>query len=197
MRSIDHRPLTGHAALEAMASPARLEILSALDDKPKTTQELAERLGRSRQSLYYHLAVLEQAGLVATEAPVAGGRERLFRLKSKRVAVGGLRESAYNRKAGAKAIQAILRLTAREATAALEDPATRFDGALREMVGIRGKARLTAAELRRANKLIDQLVALLMEAKEGSPANPLYAVTLVLTPAREAGNAAVRNQEKP
>jgi DNA-binding transcriptional ArsR family regulator len=196
MRSIDNIPLTGQAALEAVASPARLEILSALGDGPRTTQELAQRLGRSRQSLYYHLDMLEQAGLVATEAPAEGERERLFRLKSKRVAVSGLRESAHNRKAGAKAIQAILRLTAREATAALEDPATRFDGALREMIGIRGKARLTAAQLRRANKLIDQLVALLMEAKEGSPATPLYAVTLVLTPAREAGNGEVRKQEK-
>jgi len=112
------------------------------------------------------------------------------------LAIAARRESARDRKAGAKAIQSILRLTAREATAALEDPATRFDGALREMIGIRGKARLTKAQLRRANELIDQLEALLTEARGGSPADPLYAVTLVLTPAREAGNAEARNQEK-
>jgi len=191
MRSIDRSPLTGRAALEAVASPARLEILSALDDGPKTTQELADRLGRSRQSLYYHLEVLEQTGLAAVEPPEEGERERRFRLKLKRTAIGARRESARDRKAGAKVIQAILRLTAREATAALEDPATRFDGALREMVGIRGKARLTEAQLRRANELIDELTALL-EAGGGSPAEPLYAVTLVLTPARDAGNAKVR-----
>jgi DNA-binding transcriptional ArsR family regulator len=197
MRSIPTRPLTGQAALEVVASPARLEILSALGDEPKTTQQLAERLGRSRQSLYYHLDVLEQAGLVAPAAPAAGERERRFRLTSQRVAVRTRRESAQDRKAGAKAIQALLRLTAREATAALEDPATRLDGGLREMIGVRGKARLTQAELRRANRLIDQLVALLADATSESPSDPLYAVTLVLTPARDAGHAVVSKPERP
>lgn len=196
MRSLDDTPLTGQAALEAAASPARLEILAALGDGPMTTQELAERLGRSRQSLYYHLDLLARTGLVAVETPTDGERERQFRLKPKRLAIAARRESGRDRKAGAKVIQSILRLTAREATAALEDPATRFDGALREMVGMRGKARLTKVQLRRANALIDQLEALLTEARGGSPADPLYAVTLVLTPAREAGNADATNRKK-
>jgi DNA-binding transcriptional ArsR family regulator len=191
MRAHDNRPLTGQAGLEVLSSPARLEILSALADGPTSTEELAERLGRSRPSLYYHLALLEQLGLVATEAPAAGERERLFRLTSARVAVATRRKSAQDRKAGAKAIQAILRITAREATTAMEDPATRVDGALRQMVGVRGKARLSDAELRRVNRLIDQLTTLLMDAKEGAPTDRLYALTLVLTPAREAG------KEKP
>lgn len=185
----------GRAALDAVASPARLEILFALGDGPRTTQELARRLGRSRQSLYYHLAVLERAGLVAVEPPAEGERDRRFRATVDRVIASTHRESARDRKAGARAIQAILRQTAREATAALEDPATRFDGALREMIGIRGKARFTAAQLRRANELIDQLQALLAEARGESPAGRLYAVTVVLTPAREAGNARARNRK--
>ncbi|MGH7469819.1 MAG: ArsR/SmtB family transcription factor [Longimicrobiales bacterium] len=198
MSSSDNTPLTGRAALEAMAAPARLEILAALGDGPATTQELATRLGRSRQSLYYHLEVLEKAGLVAVEEPADGERERRFRFRhgTERVAIAARRGSARDRKAGAKVIQAILRLTAREATAALEDPATRFDGALREMVGVRGKARLTEAQLRRANELIDELAALLTEARGDSPTDPLYAVTVVLTPAREAGHAEARKQEK-
>jgi DNA-binding transcriptional ArsR family regulator len=188
--------LTGHAAIEAVASPARLEILSALGDEPMTTQELAQRLGRSRQSLYYHLDVLAQTGLVTIEEPAEGERERRFRVKPKRVAIGARRGSPRERKAGAKVLQAMLRLTAREATAALADPATRFDGALREMIGVRGKARFTEAQLRRANELIDQLEALLTEAKSGSPADGLYAVTVVLTPAREAGTTDNRNRGK-
>lgn len=189
-------PPTGQTALDAVASPARLEILFALGDGPMTTQELARRLGRSRQSLYYHLAVLERAGLVAVEPPAEGERDRRFRATAERVAASARHESARDRKAGAKAIQAILRQTAREATAALEDPATRFDGALREMIGIRGKARFTEAQLRRANELIDQLLALLAEARGESSAGRLYALTVVLTPAREAGNAKPRNQGK-
>jgi DNA-binding transcriptional ArsR family regulator len=195
MRANENGPLTGHAALEAVASPARLEILTTLGDGPKTTQELAQRLGRSRQSLYYHLDLLVQSGLVTAGAPGEGERERRFRLRPKRLAVGARRDSATDRKAGAKAIQAILRLTAREATAALEDPATRFDPARREMIGIRAKARLTEGQLRRANELIDQLEALLSKARKESPEDRLYTLTLVLTPARETGNPGAGSRE--
>lgn len=195
MGSIHTHPLIGRVALEAVASPARLEILSALGDGPRTTQELARRLGRSRQSLYYHLGLLEQAGLVVVEAAAGGQRERRFRLVRERLAVAARRDSAQERRAGTKAIRAMLRLTAREASAALEDPATRFDGALREMIGFRGKARLTEAQLRRANELIDGLETLLREARGESPAVPLYAVTLVLTPAREAGESEPETEE--
>lgn len=60
-----------------------------------------------------------------------------------------------------------------------------------------GKARLTWAQLRRANELIDRLEALLREAKGESPAVPLYAMTLVLTPAREAGESDSRPKRDP
>lgn len=58
-----------------------------------------------------------------------------------------------------------------------------------------GKARLTGAQLRRANELIDRLETLLWEARGESPAVPLYAMTLVLTPAREAGESEPETEE--
>jgi len=183
-------PLIGRAALDAVASPARLELLSALGDGPATTIELAGRLGRSRQSLYYHLRVLERAGLVCVDLPDEGARERRFRLRNERIAVAAARGSPHDLAAAAKALRAVLRLTAREASAALTDPATRFQGALREMIGFRGKVRLPEAELKRANQLIDELERLFRPAKGGSTDLPLYALTLVLTPAREAGGTA-------
>lgn len=189
MASIPDDPVLGADALEAVASPARLEILSALGDGLATTRELARRLGRSRQSLYYHLGLLERTGLVAAEAPAEGTREGRFRLRSERLAVGARAGSMPDLAAATKAIHAILRLTGREAEAALSDPATRLGGALREMVGFRGKARLTEAQLRRANELVDELMSLLLAAKGASRGVPLYALTLVLTPAREAGEA--------
>lgn len=179
-------PLLGRTALEAIASPARLELLGALGDGPLTTAELAARLGRSRQSLYYHLGLLEKAGLVVGEPPAEGERERRYRMREGRLAVGARRGSTADRSAATKALRAILRLTAREAAAALEDPGTRLRGPEREMIGFRGKARLTEAQLRRANELIDELEALFREAKGGSLDLPLEALTVVLTPARDA-----------
>lgn len=190
-------PLLGKAALDAVASPPRLELLSALGDGPATTLELAGRLGRSRQSLYYHLRVLERAGLVSVDPPDEGSRERRFRLREGRIAVAAARGSSQDLAAAEKALRAVLRLTAREASDALADPETRFHSALREMIGFRGKVRLSEAKLERANQLIDELERLFRPAKGGSTDLPLYALTLVLTPAREAGGTAADPQEGP
>jgi len=176
----------GSAALEAVASPARLELLSALGDGPATTHELARRLGRSRPSLYYHLNELQRAGLVAVEDPVARRRDRRFRLRADRLSVTPRRGSAADRMSAARAIQAMLRLTAREACTALIDQGTRLDGRQRELIGFRGKARLTAAQLQRANALIGELETLFRSASSSPDRRP-YALTLVLTPARVAG----------
>jgi DNA-binding transcriptional ArsR family regulator len=196
MASIPDGPFTGAAALDAVASPARLEILSALGDGPATTRELARRLGRSRQSLYYHLGLLERAGLVAAEGPTEGMREGRFRVRSERLAVGARAGSTPDLAAASGAIRAILRLTGREAAAALTDPGTRLGGSLRELVGFRGKARLTEAQLGRVNELIEELTSLLVSAKGASRDVPLYALTLVLTPAREAGDSTSDREEE-
>lgn len=179
----------GSAALEAVASPARLELLSALGDGPATTRELARRLGRSRPSLYYHLNELQRAGLVSVEDPVARQRDRRFRLRADRLSVAARRGSAAERTSAARALQAMLRLTAREACTALVDQGTRLDGGQRELIGFRGKARLTAAQLQRANALIGELETLFRSASSSPDRRP-YALTLVLTPARVAGPAA-------
>jgi hypothetical protein len=151
-----------------------------------TTMALAHLLGRSRQSLYYHLGLMERAGLVAAESPSDGTREHRFRLRSSRLAAGAARNSMKDRDAAAKAVGAILRLTSREASAALTDPATRVEGALRDMIALRGKARLGKPALLRARKLIAELEALFRSEDGDSGDLPLYALTLVLTPAREA-----------
>lgn len=56
-------------------------------------------------------------------------------------------------------------------------------------------AELSEAKLERANQLIDELEQLFRPAKGGSTDLPLYALTLVLTPAREAGGTATDPQE--
>ncbi|MEJ2503433.1 MAG: winged helix-turn-helix domain-containing protein [Gemmatimonadota bacterium] len=186
--SREEYPRAGPAAVEAVGSPARLEILSALGDGPRTTRELACRLGRTRQSLYYHLGLLEDAGLVAAESVAGRPRERRYRVVEERIAVAARRSSVAGREAAAKAIGAILRLTGREAAAALKDPTVRSAGPLRELVGFRCKARLDEVGLGRVNALIDELETLLRSRESGATDVPLYALTLVLTPAREAAD---------
>jgi DNA-binding transcriptional ArsR family regulator len=66
----------------ALADPLRLRVLEALWGRPQTAKELAEWAGQPPDRLYYHLAQLEQAGLIeiAEYRPLAGGKvERVYR----------------------------------------------------------------------------------------------------------------------
>jgi DNA-binding transcriptional ArsR family regulator len=63
------------AVLKAVADPLRQHLLALLD-RPKTVKELAEATGRPPDRLYYHLGVLEKAGLIAAEE--ARGQERRY-----------------------------------------------------------------------------------------------------------------------
>jgi len=67
------------AGLKAVADPLRHHILTLLDE-PKTVKELAEATGRPPDRLYYHMGVLERAGLVRSEQ--ARGQERRYALVS-------------------------------------------------------------------------------------------------------------------
>ena len=49
--------------ISALFKPIRLELLTMLDE-PRTCGQLADRFNTSPQKIYYHLKVLERAGLV-------------------------------------------------------------------------------------------------------------------------------------
>jgi DNA-binding transcriptional ArsR family regulator len=62
------------AVFKALADPSRRQLLDCLrDDNGQTLGALVERLDMSRQAVSKHLAVLEEAGLVAI---VWRGREK-------------------------------------------------------------------------------------------------------------------------
>ena len=63
---------------KALADPTRRELLDRLRaENGQTLSELCQRMAMSRQAVTKHLAVLEQANLVAT---VRKGREKLHYL---------------------------------------------------------------------------------------------------------------------
>jgi hypothetical protein len=66
------------------------------------------------------------------------------------------------------------------------------------MLAMRGKARLGAKQLKRLNSLIDQIGALLGEQRTQARGDRVYALTLVLTPARDAsaGSASTPSRRK-
>lgn len=50
--------------MRAFADPNRTEIIRLLAERPATTTELAEAMGRPKGSVAHHVKVLEEAGLV-------------------------------------------------------------------------------------------------------------------------------------
>lgn len=175
---------SGLRVLEALASPVRQELMSALGDQPATVRELSGRLGRSRQALYYHLASLEKAGLVRVRAMRGHGRnrERVYERALPRQALKARRLSPPERAAAERAASALLRLTRREISFAIRSGQERARGP----IVLRGKARLGRGELDRAQALIREIALLFRRAQGRNASAPLYSVTLVLTPSLEA-----------
>lgn len=57
-------PKRWHRVHKALADPLRIQMVEALWEKPRSVREVAGCLGLPADRLYYHLAQLEQAGLV-------------------------------------------------------------------------------------------------------------------------------------
>jgi DNA-binding transcriptional ArsR family regulator len=172
-------------ALAALGSPARQELVAALGEGPATVRDLGQRLGRSRQALYHHLALLERARLVRIAGWRGTGRsrERRYALVSRRLAFGGPRASRSEREHAVKAAEAMLRLTGRELARALHATSEPSSGPARALIAARAKLRLDRQGLRRLNALIDELVAYTASADVPSESGRHYVLTLVLAPA--------------
>ena len=169
--------------LDALASPARQELVSRLGEGPATVRELALALGRTRQALHYHVAVLEKAGLVKGTGWRGEGtaRERVYaNTRSRMVATGTL--GARDRASAQRAVSASLRLTSRELARALASPTIAGGSGPPKIAALRGKGRLTDADLREVHELFGRIEAVLRRSKTGR-GRRYYAVTMVLVPA--------------
>src|SRR5688500_2500510 len=82
----DRRPVAGSFVIDGMGQaavllrPLRIEIMQQLAE-PRTCPQLAAALGLTAQKAYYHVKVLERAGLVERigERQVRGFREGIYR----------------------------------------------------------------------------------------------------------------------
>jgi DNA-binding transcriptional ArsR family regulator len=168
--------------LEALASPARQELISQLGEGPATVRELALALGRSRQALHYHIGLLERAGLVKGTGWRGRGpaRERVYGVTRTRMVAQGT-SAEPGREAARKALAATLRLATREVDRALAAPDVRRRGRAPEFAALRGRARLTEGDLLELSGLFGRIEAVIRRAKRGRGKRH-YAVTLLLVP---------------
>ena len=85
-RRRDELVITDPRVIRALAHPARLAALDALDGRELTATACAELTGLSPSAMSYHLRTLEKWGIVEPAPGGDDGRERPWRLRS-----GGLR----------------------------------------------------------------------------------------------------------
>jgi DNA-binding transcriptional ArsR family regulator len=177
------------AALKALASPARQELISEIGHRGASARELALRLGRSRQALHFHLAALEKAGLIRVVEERGTGREaeRVYAVAPGALNLAGSQMSERELALAARATHSMLRLTSREFSAAVERGELTSGTGKPLAVAFRAKGRLDEAGRERLRQLIREMTDLFRAARATTSTERLLAVTVVLTPARESG----------
>jgi DNA-binding transcriptional ArsR family regulator len=165
-----------------LISPARLEILEALDALGRASaRELAAHLGRPPGAVYHHVRTLAQAGLLADVEVRRGARrpEAVYAPVAARLAVVAGASRRGDRQA-LRTLQAVLRQTARDVEAAF----VRGPASLRgRFYGAQLSSRLPRRDVTRVIALLDEVEALLRRAqRKPAAAGDIYRWTAVFVP---------------
>ena len=135
-----------------------------------TAQEIAARVGRTRQNIYFHLKKLEAVGLVRVVElrPAVRRPEAIYALVTRRVrleppvgrsASGGAFSSTYGK---------LFRTTSREFSAAARSGRLAQSGEPRDWVVAKGVARLTSAQRRRVRRHFLEIAKIVDEARDAT-----------------------------
>jgi predicted ArsR family transcriptional regulator len=172
---------------EALTSPLRLEILGQFTEAtPLSVRDLAERMGRTPHSIYYHVHLLARVGLLREVGPRAGGAgrsEALYRPVRDTIALDfepGAEDSIR------RTMAAAFRMTLRDLDTALEsaDPRRPADPpGLATRLHFRGTPGMVK-QVRRHLLAAVELVQREARRDAGRGTGSMYSLTLALLPLR-------------
>ncbi len=143
-----------HGVHKALADPLRIRLLEWLFEAPRSARQLADCAGLPADRLYYHLAQLQQAGLieVAEYRPLARGKVERVYAPAETEPPGDDADPEET----AAFLGSMLEATAMDITAACR---ARQAGRRREIDLRRGTLRLTDQALAELRGHIEQLAA--------------------------------------
>jgi DNA-binding transcriptional ArsR family regulator len=169
--------------LAALASPVRSRIIESLAvDGPSSVRQIATRLDRPPEALYYHIRGLVDVGLVVLEGKRKVGRraEAVYRMIAMRLVLDTKQRSKAYIDAMAGTCSAMLRLAERNYRAAVDRGGFALDGPQRSLMVRRYAPRLDRAGLAQLNRLLDRVAEMYDEQYAATGGDP-YAVTIVLS----------------
>lgn len=181
---------------EALTSPLRLEILGQFTGPaPLSVRDLAERMGRTPHSIYYHVHLMAGSGLLREVGRREGGgrSEALYRPVRETVTLDAADPAAGS--AIRRTMAAAFRMAERDLEAALESAVGR-PGSDPPLLATRLHFRVTPEGLRKVRHHLEAAIRLVQrEARRGArrEAGALHSLTLALLPLRgrnEAGGDA-------
>lgn len=174
----------------AVASPLRMELIGLfLERRPLSVAQLAERMGRSATALYYHVGLLEKAGILKRAGKRRSGRRAealylpvadMFKMEQE----GGNTEAAAT---ALKTMATAFRMAEGDMRAALADPRSKSAGPYRNVYGTRMHCRISKESLAELNghlRAIEKTVARVHKSHEPSPDDQFVSLTLALMPLR-------------
>lgn len=169
--------------LEAVASPIRCQVVDELSvHGPSSVRKIAASMKRSPESLYYHIKMLVDVGIVVQDRTRQTGRrvEAVYRLVAPKLRIDSKKRSKEYTDALARACSALVRLAERNYRAALKRGGFVLEGRQRNLAVRQYNLRLDRRGLAEVNALLDRLTKLKGQ-QDDATSGETYAVTLVLS----------------
>jgi DNA-binding transcriptional ArsR family regulator len=169
---------------KVLASPLRIELLERLmGEGPASVAELAGRLGRETSSLYYHIRLLREAGLIALTEHRGHGpsEEAVYAAAADHVTVVCNVDSEESIKAEEQGVGALLRLAQREYGKAMRRGEVRPEGGDRNLFAQRIRTNLDTQGIVELNRRVEELLEFLRTERDRGRGTPIT-LTLVASP---------------
>jgi DNA-binding transcriptional ArsR family regulator len=160
------------AQRRALTSPLRLELIEHFTDAPLAVRDLARRMGRRPDSLYYHVRALVDVGLVLPAGTRKRGKrdEALYKLVAPMIGMGGEEGDPGLVRDSLKAFSSAFKMAQRELRDAIESNRIHCEGDQRNHLCVRQRCRLRPAALKQVNKHLDALQKILDKEFKRPPA---------------------------
>jgi hypothetical protein len=163
--------IEGKAALTALVSPVRQEIVDTIEalGGEATVADIAAQLGRPADGIYYHLRRLVDSGVLREGEEPDDGSGRHYATaapRGRRVRLKYGRGSRSDQATVVRVVSGLLRTAERDFGRALRSGTAQGEGTLRDLWASRLKGWVGDAELREINRLLVRLGELLQQPRE-------------------------------